>query len=158
MIEAAVDITLTDSAARLRMAIVRTARRLRQEAAGVAGELTPTSAAALATVERHGPLTPSELAEIERVKRPTATRTLGVLGEAGLVERAPDPEDGRSALLSITAAGRERLRRLRGRKNAYLARRMRELPVADVETLERTAAILEGILEQPRPPRRESLP
>lgn len=141
--------TLTDSAARLRMAIVRTSRRLRQEAAGAVGELTPTSAAALATVERHGPLTPSELAEIERVKRPTATRTLRVLSEAGLVERAPDPEDGRSALVSITAAGRERLRRMRRRKNAYLARRMRDLPAGDVETLERAAAILEGILEEP---------
>ena len=149
------DITLTDSAARLRMAIVRTSRRLRQEAAGAVGELTPTSAAALATVERHGPLTPSELAEIERVKRPTATRTLRVLNEAGLVERAPDPEDGRSALVSITATGREQLRRLRGRKNAYLARRMRDLPAADVETLERAAEILEGILEEPRLPRRE---
>jgi DNA-binding MarR family transcriptional regulator len=149
------DTTLTDSAARLRMAIVRTSRRLRQEAAGAVGELTPTSAAALATVERHGPLTPSELAEIERVKRPTATRTLRVLSEAGLVERAPDPEDGRSALVSITAAGRERLRRMRRRKNAYLARRMRDLPAGDVETLERAAEILEGILEEPRAPRRE---
>jgi DNA-binding MarR family transcriptional regulator len=148
MIQAA-DTTLTDSAARLRMAIVRTARRLRQEAAGVVGELTPTAAAALATVERHGPLTPSELAEIERVKRPTATRTLGVLGEAGLVERAPDPEDGRSALVSVTAAGRERLRRLRGRKNAYLARRMRELPASDLAALDRAAEILERILEEP---------
>jgi DNA-binding MarR family transcriptional regulator len=155
MTQANADTTLTDSAARLRMAIVRTARRLRQEAAGAVGELTPTSAAALATVERHGPLTPSELAEIERVKRPTATRTLRVLSEAGLVERTPDPADGRSALVSITGEGRERLRRLRGRKNAYLARRMRELPGADVETLERAAAILEDILEAPRPSRRE---
>jgi DNA-binding MarR family transcriptional regulator len=151
------DTTLTDSAARLRMAVVRTARRLRQEAAGAVGELTPTSAAALATVERHGPLTPSELAEIERVKRPTATRTLRVLCEAGLVERTPDPDDGRSALVSVTGEGREQLRRLRGRKNAYLARRMRDLPDADVETLERAAAILEGILEAPRPSRRERL-
>lgn len=158
MTQATADITLTDSAARLRMAIVRTGRRLRQEAAGAVGELTPTSAAALATVERHGPLTPSELAEIERVKRPTATRTLRVLAEAGLVQRAPDPEDGRSALVSITAAGREHLRRLRGRKNAYLARRMRELPAADVATLDRAASILEGILEEPRPARREGLP
>jgi DNA-binding MarR family transcriptional regulator len=149
------DTTLTDSASRLRMAIVRTSRRLRQEAAGAVGELTPTSAAALATVERHGPLTPSELAEIERVKRPTATRTLRVLGEADLVERTPDPEDGRSALVSITAAGRDRLRRLRGRKNAYLARRMRDLPAADLETLDRAAAILEQILEGERPAKRE---
>jgi len=145
----AAGLTLAGSAARLRMAIVRTSRRLRQEAAGAVGELTPTSAAALVTVERCGPLTPSELAEIERVKRPTATRTLRVLGEAGLVERAPDPEDGRSALVSITAAGRERLRRMRRRKNAYLARRMRDLPAGDVETLERAAEILEGILEEP---------
>ncbi|HKI67753.1 MAG TPA: MarR family transcriptional regulator [Solirubrobacterales bacterium] len=144
------DTTLTGTAARLRMAIVRTSRRLRQEAAGAAGQLTPTAAAALATVERHGPLTPSELAEIERVKRPTATRTLGVLGEAGLVERAPDPEDGRSALVSITAEGRERLRRLRGRKNAYLARRMRDLPDDDVAALARAAEILERMLDGER--------
>jgi DNA-binding MarR family transcriptional regulator len=144
------DTTLTETAARLRMAIVRTARRLRQEAAGAAGQLTPTAGAALATVERHGPLTPSELAEIERVKRPTATRTLGVLADAGLVERAPDPEDGRSALVSITAEGRERLRRLRGRKNAYLARRMRDLPDDDVAALARAAEILEQVLDGER--------
>src|SRR5215203_4073969 len=138
------DTRLAESAARLRFAIVRTARRLRQEAAGPGTELTPTAASALATVDRHGPLTPSELAEIERIKRPTATRTLGVLDEAGLVDRAPDPGDGRSCLVSVNAAGRERLRRLRGRKNAYLARRMRDLPESDVAILERAAEILEG--------------
>ncbi len=143
------DTTLTDLAARLRMAIVRTSRRLRQEAAG--GEaLTPTAVAALATVERHGPLTPSEVAEIERIKRPTATRTLRGLEQAGLLERAPDPEDGRSALVSVTAAGRERLRRLRGRKNAFLARRMRDLPAEDLRTLERAAEILEQMHEGER--------
>jgi DNA-binding MarR family transcriptional regulator len=151
MTEIAPNTLLTDSAARLRLAIVRTARRLRQEAAGAGGtELTPTAGSALATVERHGPLTPSELAEIERVKRPTATRTLRLLTEAGLVDRTPDPDDGRSALVNVSAAGREQLRRLRGRKNAYLARRMRELPATDVETLERAATILEELLEASR--------
>lgn len=139
--------TLTESAARLRMAVVRTSRRLRQEAAGEGAELTPTAASALATVERHGPLTPSELARIERIKRPTATRILRVLGETGLVDRAPDPADGRSALVSVNATGRERLRRLRSRKNAFLARRMRDLPPGDVATLDRAAAILEQLLE-----------
>jgi DNA-binding MarR family transcriptional regulator len=149
MIVKTAEASLTDSAARLRMAIVRTARRLRQEAAGAGGtELSPTAVAALASVERHGPLTPSELAEIERVRRPTATRTLRILVEAGLVDRAPDPSDGRSALVSINAAGREQLRRLRGRKNAYLARRMRDLAPEDLETLERAARILEGMLER----------
>jgi len=147
MTQTATDTTLTGSAARLRLAIARTARRLRQEAAGAAGQLTLTSASALASVERHGPLTPSDLAEIERVQRPAATRTLRLLVEAGLVDRAPDPADGRCALVSVTPAGRERLLRLRRRKNAYLARRMRDLPQRDVETLERAAEILEGILE-----------
>ena len=66
------------------------------------------------------------------MQRPTVTRTLGCLEREGLVERTPDPADGRSSLVSVNAAGRERLRRLRGRKNAYLAKRMRELPAADV--------------------------
>jgi DNA-binding MarR family transcriptional regulator len=142
--------TPTDSAARLRLAIVRTSRRLRQEAAVEATGLTPTSTAALATIERHGPLTPSELAEIERVKRPTVTRTLGCLDREQLIERTADPSDGRSALVSVNAAGRERLRRLRGRKNAYLARRMRGMPAADVATLQRAAEILEQMLEDER--------
>ncbi len=151
------DIPLTDAAVRLRMAIVRTARRLRQEAAAETTGLTPTSTAALATIDRHGPLTPSELAEIERVKRPTVTRTLGCLDREGLIERTPDPADGRSALVSVNGAGRERLRRLRGRKNAYLAKRMRELPAADVATLERAAEILEGMLESEGAPARRGV-
>ncbi len=141
------DTSLTDIAARLRMGVVRTARRLRQEAASETTGLTPTSVAALATIERHGPLTPSELAELEQVKRPTVTRTLGCLEREGLIERTPDPADGRSSLVAVNGAGRERLRRLRGRKNAYLAKRMRDLPAADVAALERAAEILEGMLE-----------
>ena len=69
--------------------VVRLARRLRQEAGD---ELSPTLAAALATVERAGPLTPSELAEIERVKRPTATRIVARLVEDGLVTKRDRPD------------------------------------------------------------------
>lgn len=144
------DIPLTDTAAHLRLAVVRMARWLRQEAAVEATGLTPTSLSALATIDRHGPLTPSELATIERVKRPTVTRTLGCLEREGLIDRTRDELDGRSSLVSLNAAGRERLRRLRGRKNAYLARRMRDLPAEDVAALERAAAILEGMLEGER--------
>jgi DNA-binding MarR family transcriptional regulator len=141
------DIPLTERAAQLRTAIVRTARRLRQEAAAETSGLTPTSVAALATIERHGPMTPSEIAAIERVKRPTITRTLGCLEREGLIDRTPDPDDRRSALVSVNGAGRERLRRLRKRKNAYLARRMRDLSDEEVETLERAAEILERMRE-----------
>jgi DNA-binding MarR family transcriptional regulator len=136
-----------ETAARLRLAIVRTARRLRQEA----GEhVSPSSVAALATIERRGPLAPSELAELERVKRPTITRVVSRLEEAGLVERTNDPTDGRAFLVSITRRGSELLRRIRTRKNAYLARRLGKLEADDLAALERAADVLERILEDER--------
>jgi DNA-binding MarR family transcriptional regulator len=131
-------------APRLRWAITRMARRLRQEAGTGLG---PSQVAALATIERHGPLSPGEVAELERIKRPTATRILRHLEEAGLVERVKDPEDGRGSILSITAAGRTHLRRLRERKTAYLATRLDKLDAEDRRTLERAADLLEGMLE-----------
>jgi DNA-binding MarR family transcriptional regulator len=142
------DVTATrdiELAARLRLAITRTARRLRQESGT---DLGPSQVAALATIERQGPLAPSELAERERIKRPTATRILARLAEAGLVVRIPDPSDGRSAIVSISPDGRALLRRLRQRKTAYLAKRLRELPDQDVQALARAAEVLEGILEE----------
>ena len=139
--------TATELPARLRLVITRTARRLRQEAGT---DLTPSMTASLATIERHGPLTPSGLAEIERIKRPTVTRVLRHLEADGLIERVQDPEDGRAALISVTAAGRELLKRLRSRKNAYLARRLRELPPEDVEALDRAADVLERLLDEER--------
>jgi DNA-binding MarR family transcriptional regulator len=133
-----------DLAVRLRHAIARTARRLRQEAGE---DLSPSQSAALATIDRHGPLTPSELADRERVKRPTATRVLARLEEAGLVDRARDPQDGRSSLVALTPAGRELLARVRTRKDAYLVRRLRELEAEERATLDCAAAILERLLE-----------
>ena len=132
---------------RLRLAIARMARRMRQEAGD---ELSPSMTAALATIENHGPLTPSRLAELERIKRPTATRVLRRLEEEGLIERAADPSDGRSAVVGITRPGAARLKKLRSRKNAYLARRLRELPEEDVEALERAAEVLERLLDGER--------
>jgi DNA-binding MarR family transcriptional regulator len=140
------DERIAEAASRLRLAIVRTARRMRQEAGG---ELSPTLIAALATIERHGPLTPSELAEIERIKRPTATRIAAALDNEGLIERAADPTDGRACLLNISRDGSALVKRMRSRKNAYISRRLRKLGDEDVETLERAAEVLERMLEDP---------
>ncbi len=131
-------------ATRLRLAIARTARRLRQEADT---DLSPSLTAALATIDRFGPLTPTELAARERVQRPTVTRVACRLEERGLVSRAPDPADGRSALISITPAGRAVLDEIRTRKAAFLSERLEALSPADRATLERAAALLEGMLE-----------
>ena len=138
---------LGELAARLRLVITRTARRLRQEAGT---ELSPSQTAALATIERHGPLTPSGLAELERVQRPTATRIVARLTDQALVERIADPADGRSFTVAATPQGRALLNKLRTRKNAYLARRLRRLDKADLDALERAAEILEQVLEGER--------
>jgi DNA-binding MarR family transcriptional regulator len=131
-------------ASRLRFAVARTARRLRQEAGT---GLSPSLTAALATVERCGPLTPSELADAERVRRPTVTRMLGHLEDEGLITRTPDPADRRSTLIAITPAGAALLAAARTRKDAFLSERLDGLSPADRETLARAAAILEGMLE-----------
>ncbi|MFT3863592.1 MAG: MarR family transcriptional regulator [Solirubrobacterales bacterium] len=144
------DTTITETATHLRTALMRTERRLRQEAAAETGDLTATSSATLASINRFGPLTPSELAEIERVKRPTMTRTLAALEKEGLIERTPDPADGRSFLVAINEAGRDRLARLRRRKSAYLARRLRKLDPEEVEVLARAAELLERMREGER--------
>src|SRR3954471_4219728 len=130
----------SDLAVGLRLAVTRTARRLRQEAGG---GLSPTLTAALATVDRHGPLTPSELAAKERVQRPTATRLIAKLEGDGLVARTPDPEDGRSSLIAITETGHELLEDVRTRKDAWVAQRLSTLPAGDRATLARAAEVLE---------------
>lgn len=121
------------------------ARRLRQEAG--AG-LSPSQTATLATIERHGPLTPSELATRERVQRPTVTRVLGRLEEDGLVDRAADPDDRRCSLVSISDAGRALLEAARTRKDAYLVTRLEALDDSDREVLDRAASILERMLQE----------
>jgi DNA-binding MarR family transcriptional regulator len=137
-------------AARLRLALVRTARRLRQEAG--AG-LSPSQTAALSSIDRHGPLTPSELADHERVQRPTVARLLGRLEEDGLVVRAADPDDRRSSLITLSDEGRTLLNAVRTAKDAYLARRLQGLDDDELATLDRAAAILERMLDAPPPPR-----
>ncbi len=134
------------------MAIVRMARRLRQQS-GSEGGTSPTLTAALATVEREGPLTPSALADLEGIQRPTATRVLARLETAELVTRTADPGDRRVAHVAITPAGRALLKRIRTRKNEYLARRLRELTPQERTTLADAATLLERLLEEPAPAR-----
>jgi DNA-binding MarR family transcriptional regulator len=132
-------------ASRLRLAVARTARRLRQEAGG---GLSPSLSAALASIDNHGPLTPSELADRERVKRPTATRLIANLEDGGLVARTADPSDRRSSLIAITPAGRDLMRTLRTRKDAYLVRRLTKLTADERATLAQAADLLERMLEE----------
>jgi DNA-binding MarR family transcriptional regulator len=136
-----------DLASSLRLAVTRTARRLRQEAGG---ELSPSQSAALACIDRHGPLTPSELAARERIQRPSATRMLALLEERGLIARTADPRDRRSTQVAVTPDGTRLLAALRDRKDAYLTRRLRELEPEELDALARAVDVLERLLEEDR--------
>jgi DNA-binding MarR family transcriptional regulator len=134
-----------DLASHLRLTIARTARRLRQEGGT---ELSPSMTAALATIERHGPMTPSELATRERIQRPTATRVIARLEEMGLIGRTPDPQDRRSSLVSVTPDATALMAEQRTRKTAFLAERLERLGAEDRAALERAADVLERMLEE----------
>ncbi|MFC0036993.1 MarR family winged helix-turn-helix transcriptional regulator [Actinomadura rayongensis] len=133
----------------LRISIARLSRRLRHLRLAEPGtedeRLSVTQFAALAAIERHGSMTPGELAQHEKVQPPSMTRVIAFLEEQGLVKRAPHPTDGRQVVISATPAGGEHLTRERRRKEAWLGRRLAELSPDERETLRRAAPILDKI-------------
>jgi DNA-binding MarR family transcriptional regulator len=135
----------TDIAPRLRLAVVRLARRLRSEQA--AAGLTPSMASALASIERTGPISLGELAAVEQVAPPSLTRIVGRLEDAEWVERVIDPADRRIARVEITETGRRLLHKVRSRKTAFLARRLAALSDADREILADALPLLEALLD-----------
>lgn len=132
-------------AARLRIATVRLGRRLAREAEG---SLSPAEVSALATVSRREPIGLGDLASLEQVRPPTMTRIAASLEDRGLVVRRAGDGDRRRAYLRTTAAGRQLVQRNRRRKNAYLARRLRELEARELTSLEEAVGTLERLLEQ----------
>lgn len=137
-----------ESASRLRLALMRLARRVRQEALG--GEVTQSMLSALAVVDRRGPLTLGELAAAERVQPPSMTKIVARLEEAGLVVREVDSRDRRVARVRVTDAGHRFAERTRSRGSAYLARRLRTLSDDDRAVIEAALPVLERLLEDDR--------
>ena len=133
-------------AARLRVAVTRLNRRLRQESpAGV----SPAQASALGSVDRLGKPTLGELAEREQVQPPTMTRLVGGLEAAGLVSRLSDAGDGRVVRVQLTPGGRRTLERTRTLKNAFLSRGLAALDPADRAAAAALTALLERLVEEP---------
>jgi DNA-binding MarR family transcriptional regulator len=131
------------AAARLRVAVARLARQLRQNSPG---GLTLSQWSALATVEEGQSLRIGDLADREGVSAPTATRLVASLEEAGLLARTTDPADRRTAYVALTDAGREKLEWTRGVRNASLAQRLAAMPDDDVRRLIELLPLLESIL------------
>ena len=131
-------------AARLRLAVMRLARRLRQQAEA---DVTASQLSALSSLARRGPLTLGELSAAERVKPPTMTRIVTSLEQLGLVTRSVDQADRRVARVEASDAGQRFIERSRHRKDAYLAARVGSLSSTDRAALVAAVDALEHLLD-----------
>jgi len=132
-------------AADLRVALLRAARRVRAERSDA--EISAGQYSVLAYLDRHGPATPGAIADFERVRPPSLTRTLAALADLGLVERGGHPDDGRQVLVALTGAGRDAVRRTRSRRDAWLAVRIEGLTPAERDVLVAATEILRRIAD-----------
>lgn len=135
---------LTRMATDLRLACMRISRRVRYESSH---DVAPHQFSVLCRLEEI-PRTPGELADIERVAKPSMTRTLAALVERGLVGRQADPTDGRQVIVSITAAGRASVRAIRRKRDAWMASRVANLTPEEQDVLQRAAVILDKVAGQ----------
>ncbi|WP_394940301.1 MarR family winged helix-turn-helix transcriptional regulator [Psychromicrobium sp. YIM B11713] len=127
-------------AVQLRMAVMRTSRRLRAEA--TSESVTPGQFTVLAILS-DGRQTLRQLADREHVQAPSMTRMINALESGGLVTRQSDPSDGRQILVELTDAGREVLRDTRQRRTEWLERRLAGLSAEERKVLREAAAILQ---------------
>lgn len=131
-------------AAELRIALMRSVRRIRQEKSSEA--ISDGQYSVLAWLDGRGPMTPGELADAEHVQPPSMTRTVNALVDAGLVERAGHPDDKRQVLVVLTDAGRREVAETRKRRDAWLAQRLADLSAEEREVLARAAGILRRVV------------
>lgn len=132
---------VADVAARLRLACMRIARRIKYENPEA---LAPHLYSVLVHIEA-GIAKPGALAEAEKVAAPSMTRTVAALVEEGYVVRAPDPDDGRCVRLTLTPAALEVLASTRASRDAWMARRVGELTAYEQGVLREATAILEAL-------------
>ncbi|WP_046503912.1 MarR family winged helix-turn-helix transcriptional regulator [Streptomyces odonnellii] len=106
-------------AADLSAVVGRLMRRLRT--ASPDSRLTPSQRSVLSRLDTDGPATTAALARAEYVRPQSMRLTLAALEEQGLIERAPDPGDGRQSVVSATDAGRGALAAVRAAKQGWLS-------------------------------------
>lgn len=104
-------------ASELREVIGRLIRRLRSE-----HRFPLSHGAVLGRLDRGGPQSVSELAKAERMRPQSMAQTVTELEADGLVERRPDPDDRRRALVQLTKHGKTVLELDRRAREGSLAR------------------------------------
>ncbi len=143
---------LAEAIERLGLTLVRQRSRMDQHEPT---PLTVTQRLALTIVVDEGPLRLGELAERMGTTEPTATRTVDSLASAGLVRRAPHPDDRRGVLIDATTRGTRLLAHRRERLLELLKSGLAEMPDDDQERL---ADLLDELNELMTPETAEAVP
>ncbi|MCV7180217.1 MarR family winged helix-turn-helix transcriptional regulator [Mycolicibacterium sphagni] len=112
------------AAQELRVMFSRLRRRLREVA--TADDITASQTAVLLRLFKEGPASTSELAGAERVRPQSMAATVAGLDRHGLIDRTPDPHDGRRQLITLTALGRRRAESDRKASEEWLVRAMHD--------------------------------
>jgi len=128
---------------RLRMALLRLARRIRVNAEGA---LTPSQHTLMISVLKYEPCTVSELAEHEHVKPPSASKIVAALEERGLVARSNDPLDRRRSVITSTEAGHAYLEHFRASTRTWLASQLANLDTAEIDAIGAALPALERLV------------
>jgi DNA-binding MarR family transcriptional regulator len=141
------DPLIDDVAGALQASVRLLVQRLRQTQA-VEGDLTSPETSALARLDRTGPTTSSELARLERISPQSMGATVAALEERGLVERVPDPDDGRRAILSLTTGGQDLLRRRRTARSEMLSQALAAgFTNTEIKELQAAAPLIERLAQ-----------
>lgn len=130
----------------LRVALMYAVRRIRAERSS--SEITDGQYQVLAALANRGPMSPTALAEDQRVQPPHVTRLLNALTTAGLVARGEHPTDKRQVVVSITDAGLAEVKETRRRRNEWLAGRLGRLDAAEREVLAQAVVLLRRLTDE----------
>jgi DNA-binding MarR family transcriptional regulator len=134
------------AARQMRIMVGRLRRRLHE--AYDSQELSMSQVSVLSRLDKDGPASATELAAAERVRQQSVGAILAVLAARGLIERHPDPNDGRRTLVSLTVAGEESVDDKRAASEEWLARTMQDrFTEAERQQLISATALLERLTE-----------
>jgi DNA-binding MarR family transcriptional regulator len=139
-------VAATAAAQQLVMFFSRLRSRLR---AVPSGGLTPSQASVMLRLGRDGASSTTVLAMAEGVRSQSMTATLNALAEQGLIERHPDPDDGRKHIVALSPRGLERFGDDRQGRHAWLAAAMEEKFTADqLRTIAEALTLLDELVER----------
>jgi DNA-binding MarR family transcriptional regulator len=135
---------------RLRPVLLRVGRELRREARQVG--VSPEQVALLVGIKYSPGIGVRELAARERVTPPALSNHVDRLERDGLVSRTPDASDRRRVGLTLTDEGQRVLRRVRSRRTAWLATRLRGLSPEELDAVEAAIEPLSRLLREDERP------